>query len=64
MPQSTSESQPHIDLPHVLCARCGTRMRLLEITPNPADRYEIQFTCECGWDYHMTASIAGEDRAH
>jgi hypothetical protein len=62
MSQSTSLHEPQLALPHVICERCGTRMRLTQIIPDLADRYEIRFACKCGFDYQMSATVSDESR--
>jgi hypothetical protein len=58
--QFTSEHTPLLALPQIRCPRCGTNMRLSQITPGPTDRYEIKFDCECGFDYEMSACVVDE----
>ena len=53
MPEALSRSETHLALPRVLCPRCGTQMRLTQITPDAADRYKIEFACACGFEYRM-----------
>ena len=50
----------HPDIPRVLCPSCGSIMKLGRIAPDHDDRSVMQFTCECGFYYQMSARARGE----
>ena len=55
--QTTVKPLAFVSFPRVLCPRCGTSMRLSEISPDFHDQYQIKFCCTCGFDYQMAAPL-------
>jgi hypothetical protein len=55
--QPATESLAFVSFPHVRCARCGTHMRLSEISPDIHEQYQVKFACTCGFDYQMSAPL-------
>ena len=52
-----------LTIPKIMCPRCGSRMRLSAIEPEPTrDRERMIFSCGCGFDYRQSGAI--DDRAH
>ena len=47
-------------IPTVLCPRCGSRMRLATILPDREDRDRMTFSCDCGFDYQQSSTVAAE----
>jgi RNase P subunit RPR2 len=50
----------HPEIPRVLCPSCGSIMRLNRIAPDHDNRATMQFHCECGFDYRMSARARRE----
>ena len=50
----------HPDIPRVLCPCCGDIMRLGRVGPRWDDTEVMQFNCECGFDYEMSARAKSE----
>jgi hypothetical protein len=50
----------HPAIPRVSCPSCGKIMKLRRIAPDPGDNAVMQFTCDCGFDYRMSARARSE----
>jgi hypothetical protein len=47
-------------IPTVLCPHCGSRMRLATILPDGQGRDRMTFSCDCGFDYQQSSTVATE----
>lgn len=47
-------------IPTVVCPRCGSRMRLATILPDGQNRDRMTFSCDCGFDYQQSSTVATE----
>lgn len=56
----TSQLDEKRPLPIITCPSCGKHMRLRTIEPEPDNRDRMTFECDCGFDYHQSASATGE----
>ena len=48
------------EIPRVLCPACGLIMRLDRISPDENNISVMQFRCDCGFDYRMSARAQRE----
>jgi lysyl-tRNA synthetase class I len=54
MVASTHAQQSSPSIPHVACARCGSRMELKTIEPVDDGDSTITFSCGCGHQYQVS----------
>jgi lysyl-tRNA synthetase class I len=49
-------------IPLVLCPRCGTHMRLAQVTPREEGVQFIAYDCSCGFEYQMPMRSVKQER--
>jgi predicted RNA-binding Zn-ribbon protein involved in translation (DUF1610 family) len=54
-----SMTELHPEIPRVYCPTCGEVLRLRRIVPVD-EQSEMQFQCDCGFDYRMSTRARAE----
>ncbi|MGN6570690.1 MAG: hypothetical protein ACTHLO_04670 [Pseudolabrys sp.] len=57
---SARQASPKFPIPAVQCPRCGSPMRLTTILPDAHGRDRMTFSCQCGFDYQQSSTVAAE----